>query len=131
MTDDIANVIATSSLLLAVIAALMSVWYADVAKAIDEKEPTLPAEKKALGKRIAPVFWTKALPLAIGATSIAIVFLPRALGIVAEAVAAWGKGGTYDDMRTACVVTQGLMILLAGVTLQLAWRLGAKRQRMR
>jgi len=131
MTDNIADVIATSSLLLAVVAALMSFWYADVTRAIDEKEPDLPAERKTVGKRIAPIFWTKALPLALGATAIAVVFLPRALGIVAEAASAFGKGWRYDDMKTACVVTEGLMVLLACVTVYLAQRLGAKRRRLR
>ena len=131
MTDNIADVVATSSLLLAVVAALMSFWYADVSKAIDEKEPKLPAEKATLGKRIAPIFWAKALPLAIGATIIAAVFAWRAFKIVVEAFAAIGKRWRYDDMNAAYLATETLMILLAGFTISLAWRLGAKRLRMR
>ncbi len=80
-----------SSLLLAVMTALMSFRYADVAKAIEEKEHGLPAEKRTLGKKIAPVFWSKALPLAVGATAIALVFLPRTIGILAEAMRLIGK----------------------------------------
>ncbi len=131
MSDDIANVIATSSLLLAVVAALMSFWYADVNKAIEEKEPKLPAERTTLGKKIAPILWSKALPLAIGSTAIAIVFLSRALSIVAQAISVVGKGWRYDDMKAACVVTEALMLLLAVVTVSLACRLGAKRHRLR
>ena len=131
MTDETANVIATSSLLLAVVAALMSFWYADVNKAIEEKEPKLPAEKSALGKRIAPVLWSKALPLAVGATAIATVFLARTIGILVEATHAIGRGWRYDDMKAACVMTEVMMLLLAGVTVRLAWLLAAKRFRLR
>lgn len=131
MTDNIADVISTSSLLLAVATALMGLWYADVAKAIGEKEPDLPGEKRTLGRKIAPAFWSKALPLATGSTAIALIFLPRSIGILVEAVGLADRGGAYNDMKAACVVTEGLMLLLATVTLQLAWRLGAKRRRMR
>ncbi len=130
MTDEIPNIIATSSLLLAVITALMSFWYADVAKAIGETETKLPGERRTLRDKVGPVFWTKALPLAVGATAIAIVFLARALEIVVAAL--YGVGRLeYDDMQAAFLVTEGLMLVLAGATIKLAWQLGCKTQRLK
>ncbi|ASE40795.1 hypothetical protein [Brevundimonas vesicularis] len=130
MKDDIPNIIATCSLLLAVITALMSFWYADVAKAIGETEPKLPGERRTLRHKIRPVFWTKALPLALGATAIAIVFFARACKIAIAALQGVGRL-EYDDMQAAFLVTEGLMVILAGVTIKLAWQLGWKIERLR
>jgi hypothetical protein len=131
MIDDLPNIISTASLLLAVVTALMGFWYADVVRAIDETEPKLPFEKKTLGKKIAPVFWSKALPLALGSVLIAAIFLCRAVGIVLEAMNALGTEATYNDMKAAFVATEALMLLLAIVTATLACKLGVKRWRLR
>jgi hypothetical protein len=130
MKDEIPNIIATCSLLLAVITALMTFWYADVAKAIGETEPKLPGERRTLHQKVRPVFWTKALPLAMGATAIAIVFFARAYDIVIAALQGVGRL-KYDDMQAAFLVTEGLMLILAGVTIKLAWQLGWKIERLR
>ncbi len=130
MKDEIPNIIATCSLLLAVITALMSFWYADVAKAISEPVTKLPGERRTLRREIRPVFWTKALPLALGATAIAIVFFGRAYEIVLVALHGVGRL-KYDDMQAAFLVTEGLMLILAGLTIKLACQLGWKIERLR
>lgn len=129
--SDVSDVISTASLLLAVVTALMGFWYADVTNAIDETEPTLPKERERAGKRIAPVFWAKALPLALGSVVIASVFLWRAWNIALEALRSFGTGAKYDDLKAAFVATEALMLLLAIVTCRLAWKLGSKRCRLR
>ncbi|QKD19520.1 hypothetical protein HGP13_33670 [Mesorhizobium sp. NZP2077] len=129
--SDISDVISTASLLLAVVTALMGFWYADVTKAISETEPTLPKERETVAKRIAPVFWAKALPLALGSVVIASVFLWRAWNIALEALRSFGTDAKYDDLKAAFLATEVLMILLAVVTCTLAWRLGRKRWRLR
>lgn len=131
MSDDIANIIATASLLLAVATALMGFWYADVASAIDETEPRLPAERRTLRKALARIFWGKAFPLTLGAVAIALVFVGRAWCIVRESWALAGTDWVYDDMQAAFVVTEILMLLLAGVTVRLSWKLGSKCLRLR
>ncbi|MES0175387.1 hypothetical protein [Mesorhizobium sp. M0006] len=129
--SDLSDVISTASLLLAVVTALMGFWYADVTKAIGETEPTLHNERKTVGKRIAPVFWAKALPLALGSVVIASVFLFRAGRITLEALRSIGTGAEYSDMKAAFVATEALMVLLAAVTCTLTLRLGRKCWRLR
>jgi hypothetical protein len=121
-----ADLISTASLLLAVVTALMGFWYADVMRAIDEAEPRLPAERKTLRKSLARVFWGKAFPLTLGAVAIATIFAKRALSILLSSVSLISSNWQYDDMRTAFVVTELLMLLLAGVTLRISWILGSK-----
>jgi hypothetical protein len=129
--SDLSDVISTASLLLAVVTALMGFWYADVSKAIGETEPNLPNERKTVGKRIAPVFWGKALPLALGSVVIASLFLWRAGTIALDALGSFGTGARYSDMKAALAATEGLMLLLAAVTVTLAWKLGRKCWRLR
>ena len=130
MNDDIPNIIATTSLLLAVVTALMGFWYADVTRAIGEAEPRLPAERKTLCKVLVRVFWGKAFPLTLGAVAIALVFVDRALSILRASMAFAGSDWVYNDMHAAFVVTELLMILLASVTLRLSWKLGSKCLRL-
>jgi uncharacterized membrane protein (UPF0182 family) len=131
VTADLPNVISTASLLLAVVTALMGFWYADVSNAIRETEPTLLNEKKTVRNRITPTFWAKALPLAIGSSTVALVFLWRAGRVVVEALRSLGTGANYSDMKAAFVATEILMITLAIVTVTLASKLGRKCLRLR
>lgn len=129
-SDLIANVIATASLLLGIFTALMGLWYADVSKAIDETEPDLQGERDAVRGRLTPDLWGKALPLALGASVIAAVFAPRAWAILCSSYALSGTAWRYDDMMAAMVVTEALIVILAGVSLVRAVRLGAKCWRL-
>lgn len=126
MNDNIDNIIATASLLLAVVTALMSIWFADVTRAIDEKDPKLPADRKTLRKRLTPILWSKSLPLAIGSTMIAGVFANRLLEIVRSSLMLRGHNWHYDDMKAAFVATELMLFALAIVTVVLAIRLAVK-----
>lgn len=130
MSDNIADVISTSSLLLAVITALLSVWFADVDKALRVAEPDLKGERGVTRLIIRPVLFAKAVPLALGSTIIAGVFFPRAVTILLETLSHLGHLGCYDDMKMAAVVTESLMIALAVVTTQMAVRLFRKYERL-
>lgn len=131
LTNDIvANVISTASLLLGIFTALMGLWYADVSRAIDETEPELQGERDTLRKQLRPVLWGKAVPLAVGASVIAAVFFDRARTIVCDSLALYGKAWRYDDMMAAMVVTEVLIVTLAGVTLFRAGCLGLKFLRL-
>lgn len=123
---DLSDVISTASLLLALVTALMSFWYSDVTQAIGKSNPNLANERKTLLNQIAPIFWSKALPLAVGSIIIAVVFLNRALQIFFEALESFDTGSKYNDLKAAFLVTEFLLLILAIVTCRLAWRLGHK-----
>ena len=123
---DLSDVISTASLLLALVTALMSFWYSDVTQAIGKSNPNLANERKTLLNQIAPIFWSKALPLAVGSIIIAVVFLNRALQIFFEALESFNTGAKYNDLKAAFLVTEFLLLILAIVTCRLAWRLGHK-----
>jgi len=104
----------------------MSFWYSDVTQAIRKSNPNLANERKTLLNQIAPIFWSKALPLAVGSIIIAVVFLNRALQIFFEALESFDTGAKYNDLKAAFLVTEFLLLILAIVTCRLAWRLGHK-----
>jgi uncharacterized membrane protein len=131
MNDKFPDVISTATLLLAIVTALMGFWYADVSKALGEDEPNLANEKKTVVNRIKPVFRGKALPLAIGSTVVALIFVWRTIEIILEAIRSVGTGATYSDMKTAFVATEVLMIVLAVVSVSRAYMLAKKCIRLR
>jgi hypothetical protein len=94
---------------------------------LTRKKPKLPAEKSALGKKIAPIFWSKALPLAIGGTTIALILLWRAIRIMMEIAGLIGSYWYLDEMKAACVMTEGLMVLLVGMTIRALLQTGGLR----
>lgn len=126
MSDNIGDVISSASLLLAIMTGLMGFWYTDVTRAINEKVPNLPGEKKVLRRKISPVFWAKALPLAIWSSIIALIFAWRSVGILVSAFELLDSTWVFNDLKAAFVATEALMLTLALVTIHLAWRLGRK-----
>ncbi|WP_062781589.1 hypothetical protein [Novosphingobium capsulatum] len=126
MTDEVANIIATASLLLAVVTVLLGLWFGDVSKAIDETEPRLRAERATLRKRLARTFWSKALPLAVGSTAIAAIFLPRLIDVATSSAGLRGQDWQYDDMKAAFAATEVLLVLLSAAAMSLSIRLGRK-----
>ena len=131
MNDEVADVMATASLLLAVVTALVGLWFGDVSRAIDEKEPKLPAERTTLCRKLAPTFWSKALPLAVGSTLIAGIFLRRLISVAMSSSRLQGQDWHYDDIKAAFAATEVLLVLLAITTIWLSVRLGRKCLRLR
>ncbi|WP_130272804.1 hypothetical protein [Phyllobacterium myrsinacearum] len=128
---DIADVISTSSLLLAVLTGLLGFWHPLVVAALDEDEPRLPAERRRARERVLGIFLYKALPLAIASAAIAAVFLPRAIKMVTLSVGLIGKNWRYNDLSAAFILTQVLMMVLAGATTSLAIQLYAKFNKLK
>ena len=119
-----ADVIASASLLLALVAAMFGLWYAEINDALGVHVPTDgDTARKVSRRKVAPVLWNKAFPLAIAATAIALVFMPRACAIILASVALIGKDWRYDDLLAAFVLTEAILAALAGVTVVRALRL--------
>lgn len=81
-------------------------------------------------KALARIFWGKAFPLTLGVIANAVVFVERAWSILQGSIAFAGSDWVYDDMCAAFVVTELLLLLLAGVTLRLSWKVGWKCLRL-
>jgi hypothetical protein len=116
---------------MAVAAILFSLWYAEIAKALELRPQSFREDNIATHSIVRSVFYSKALPVTIMACSVAIIFIPDTLKIIAESFQLYreidsAKGATYDAVRTAyCFVTLLSSILgvyMCHLTYQL-WKL--------
>jgi hypothetical protein len=121
------DLLSASSLLMAIAAILFSLWYAEIAKALETVPKTHKEDNVAAKKAVTSVLLSKALPVATMALAVALIFLPDALKLVRESTLAFEQNGFaalkhYDAVRTAyCFVT-----LLSAVAAVYMWALVSK-----
>lgn len=120
------DVIASASLLLALVASLFGLWYLEIDRALTEAEPEGTVARRVVRNRVGLVLWNKALPLAGTAGAVAAIFMPRAVAIVISCISLIGKDWQYDDLMAAFVLTQAILTALAVLTVLRAGRLFAK-----
>lgn len=127
--DNHSDLIAASSLLLAVLAILFSVWHQPIMDALELPTKGIPANLTGTRDALEAAFWSKAFPLTLGGFLTVLVFLPEIIGIAGDALRCSRSRCSYDAVSAAFVLTQafaaGLMIYCA----YLASRLRAQMSR--
>jgi hypothetical protein len=111
--DDFANVIATASLLLAVVAALFSMWYGEISDAVSMSNATGKVAREVIRRSVWKVLAGKAIPLTIACALNALVFARRAVLAALSSLSLYGKNWRYDDLKAAFLLTEVMMIALA------------------
>lgn len=114
-SDHLPDAISAASLVLAVLAALYTLWLPAVSAAL---AITRAADKDDRGPQRAQVvtaLLTKALPLAGATLAATLILLPRGIAIIAEASTRWREWG-FDDVKSFFVLTLSLMLMLAIVS---------------
>jgi hypothetical protein len=112
---------------MAIAAILFSLWYAEIAKALETVPKTHKEDNVAAKKAVTSVLLSKALPVATMALAVALIFLPDALKLVRASTLAFEQSGfaalkNYDAVRTAyCFVT-----VLSAVLAVYMWALVSK-----
>lgn len=130
-----ADLLSASSLLIAIVAILFSLWYADIAKALTIIPKNYKEDNVAACVTVTNALVTKALPVALMALSVALIFLPDAFKLTKESLNVYGHLGftalsTYDAVATAyCFVTL-LSVVLASYMIVLAVKLFSLRRRL-
>lgn len=124
--EHLSDAISAASLVLAVLAALYTLWLPSVTAAL-EIEPKPDAEdREPQRKQVMDALVYKSAPLCVATAASAIILLPRSKAIVIEIWehhAVW----TYDDVKAFFLLTLSLMLVLALVSLAQLIRLIAKR----
>jgi hypothetical protein len=126
-TDQLPDVISAASLVLAVLAALYTLWLPEVSAALaiapaDDKDDRGPQRKK-----VKTALLTKALPLGLATGCSTTILLPRGSAIVVEAFMHW-RAWAFDDVKAFFILTLALMLLLTTVSLAQIVGLIAKRR---
>lgn len=104
------DLLSASSLLMAISAILFSLWYADISKALETQPKIYSEDNVAAKKAVTAILFGKALPIAIMALAVALIFLPDAIKITKESLLVYTSSdhapAQYDAVRTAyCFVT--------------------------
>ncbi len=111
--SEAADALAASALVLAILAALFSVWMPDVAAAMAEKGSADKDNNGPLKTRLKLIARTRLYPLFAAALTTAIILLPRCWGIVRSpwTCTPWDQCH-YDDVQALMLLTVLLLILL-------------------
>ena len=128
------DLLSASSLLMAISAILFSLWYGDILKSL-EISPKNYREDNVAGKQLVTnTIYSKALPVAIMALSVALIFLPDAIKITKESFLIYFSSDSehyrYDAVRTAYCFVTILSIVLASYMWVLVCKLFSLRRRL-
>ncbi|MNP16143.1 hypothetical protein D3C76_1085270 [compost metagenome] len=104
------DLLSASSLLMAIAAILFSLWYADISKALEVEPKDYSEDNVAAKKTVTDILVSKALPVAIMALTVALIFLPDALKIIKKSLVVYTTVDyefvQYNAVQTAyCFVT--------------------------
>lgn len=115
-SDQLLDVISATSLALAVLAALYTLWLGDVNAALRIVKKPDKDDRNPQRVQVMRAFWSKAVPLSFASISALAIVIPRTLVIVCEAYRQH-HNWQFDDVKAMFVLTVGLLALLAVVAL--------------
>lgn len=129
------DLLSAASLLLAVVGVLYGLWYPELMAALAVKMPQHKEDRVAPHRRVSSTLLSRAVPLALGFSVLALVFLPDALAILIislrhfrdEGVAALHR---YDPVRTSFCLVVAFALSLAAHVVWLVIRLVKLRRRL-
>lgn len=112
------DLLSASSLLMAIAAILFSLWYPEIVKALEISPKKHSADNVASRNFVSSVLFSKALPVAIMAIVVALIFLPDAFKLVKQSYNTFQHLGlssleNYDAVRTAYCFVTFLSVVLA------------------
>ncbi|MER0327524.1 hypothetical protein [Vibrio vulnificus] len=127
------DLISASSLLMAVVAVLFSLWYGELNRLIQAKVAKYADDNKALKAEISNALLSKSLPLAIISVLVPLTFAPIVWSFLVESWQLFNSHGlptleTYDAAKTAFCLVFWVTVGLAIYSVALLVKLEKKRQ---
>lgn len=119
----LSDLIASASLLLAVLAILFSVWHQPVMDVLKLPTGGMPENLTGTRDALSATFWSKAFPLTLGGAATILVFSPEIVAICSEALACSPQSCQYHAVKAAFVLTQAFAAGLTAYCGYLAFRL--------
>jgi len=86
------DLLSAASLFLAVLGLLYSSWYGEVRQALDLAIPPHKDDRRPVLSKVSAAYYTRTLPLVIGAASVSIILLPDLLRTL------WSSFHSYRDL---------------------------------
>jgi len=133
--NSMSDLLSASSLLMAIAAILFSLWYAEIAKALEITPKPHKEDNVAAQVTVSGVLLSKALPVAVMALSVAVIFLPDAIRIASDSLSTYQGSGIaaiqkYDAVRTAYCFVTILSVVLAAYMWALVAKLWSLRKQL-
>lgn len=133
--NSMSDLLSASSLLMAIAAILFSLWYAEIAKALEIKPKAYKEDNVAARTTVTRVLLAKALPVAVMSFSVALIFLPDAIKLAVDSLKMYQESGieaikSYDAVKTAYCFVTILSAVLATYMLALTVQLWKLRKRL-
>lgn len=112
------DLLSASSLLMAIAAILFSLWYAEIAKALEITPKKHREDNIREHSAVRAVLYAKAVPVTLTALLVALIFLPDAVKLFLESFDIYRTAGLaalkrYDAVRTAYCFVSLLSLVLA------------------
>lgn len=113
------DLLSSASLLVAIITVLYSLWYPAIQATLNAPIPDYKAQCKKPISEVTTVFWKRAVPLAVAAFAIALVFAKDAVYLCINSFTSYYNTGiikaleTYNAVGTAFVLVVILSLALA------------------
>jgi hypothetical protein len=112
-----ADALAASALVAAILAALFTLWQPEVQNALDTELRDDKKNQKGARRRAQTVLRSRVWVLFVATAATLIVLLDRVRNVVAGLIGCLGRRCDYDDVQALFMLTFGLLCLLgAGVT---------------
>jgi hypothetical protein len=127
--DLLPDVISAAGLVLAVLAALYTLWLGDVNAALSLVAKTDGDDRGPQRVQVRRAIFTKALPLAGASSAAVLILVARALAILGE-VYHHHSNWRFDDIKALFVLTIVLLSVLASVAFVQLLSLIAKRREL-
>jgi hypothetical protein len=130
--SKMSDLLSAASLLLTVLGVVYSTWYPEIVNAIGMAIPDHIANRGAVRQMVRAALYGKALPLALAATILTVIFLPDALTIACGALGSFRSLGRsafreYNAVQAAfclvVVLTAALAVYLFFLVCRLKGRL--------
>jgi hypothetical protein len=109
---QIQDALAASALVTAVLAALFTLWQADVQKALDLPKRDDRANRGPEKTKVQAALWTRAVPLFATSGATLLILANRSWKIACEAHACTPSTCVYDDVKALVVLTEVLILIL-------------------
>jgi len=130
------DLLSAASLLLAVVSVLYGLWYPEITSALKEEVPEFTEDRIKPHQRVSSVFFGRAVPLSLAASTLALLFLPDTFQIFLKSLNAYSHYGIktisqYDAVQTAFCTVVVFSASIAVHAIILACKLGWLRHRLR
>jgi len=130
------DLLASESLLFAIVGVLLGIWYPEITAALNVTIPDQLADAGPQRTQVRQALRFKTLPLVIASSLIVAVFMPSSVQAIIHAIRAlyrhgWSAFSKYDPIQTSLVLVTVFAIALGGYLASLLWNLSCQNRRLR